>query len=132
MTGSRRWYIYTDDDDTQSAVQLDEDLGNNAGFGFEVYTGTTPLDTLPQGFKMRYVNAVQVTGAGAGFRYRKFPCGSDDADIYSGDTPSFTINELTYNVTSTRGEKSRKPTVTNTGLIGSSPTVGTSTGGGTT
>lgn len=130
MAGSRAWFVYVDDDDTSSAVLLDEDTGGLAGLGFTPYNGTTPLDPLPKGFKMRYVNAVQTTGSGAGFRYRSFPCGSDDAAIYSGTTPTFSINGLTYAVTSTRGEKSRKPTAVNTGLVGASPTVGTSTGTG--
>lgn len=128
MAGSRRWFVYTDDDDTDSAVLLDEDVGNTEGFGFSVYTGEPVLDPLPKGFKMRYVNAVQTTGTGAGFRYRAFPCGTDDSDIYSNTTPTFTVNGLTYATTSTRGEKSRKPTSINTGLTGSSPTVGVSTG----
>jgi hypothetical protein len=132
MAGSRRWYVYSDDDGTDSAVMLDEDTGGLDGLGFEVYTGEPILDLLPKGFKMRYVNAVQTSGAGAGFRYRSFPCGSDDADIYSGDITTFTHNGLTYSVTSTRGERSRKPVVVNTGLIGESPTVGESTGGTTT
>lgn len=126
MAGSRRWYVYVDDDGTDSAVMLDEDTGNLTGLGFAEYSGQPVLDLLPKGFKMRYVNAVQTSGTGSGFRYRSFPCGTDDAAIYSGDTATFTINGLTYAVTSTRGERSRKPTVLNTGLIGPSPTVGTS------
>lgn len=128
MAGSRSWFVYVDDDDTQSAVLLDEDTGALTGLGFQPYVGTPQLDPLPKGFKMRYVNAVQTTGAGAGFRYRAFPCGSDESAIYSGATPTFSINGLTYAVTSTRGEKSRRPTAINTGLVGASPTVGTSTG----
>lgn len=130
MAGSRAWFVYTDDDDTQSAVLLDEDTGTLVGLGFTPYTGETPLDPLPKGFKMRYVNAVQTSGAGSGFRYRSFPCGSDESDIYNGTTPTFTLNGLTYATTSTRGERSRRPTAINTGLVGASPTVGTSTSGG--
>lgn len=132
MAGSRAWFVYVDDDDELNAVQLDEDLGNNNAFGFEPYTANPTMDLLPKGFKMRYVNAVQTSGAGAGFRYRAFPCGTAESDIYSGDVSTFTINGLTYAVTSTRGEKGRKPVALPTGLVGSSPTVGTSTGGGTT
>jgi len=131
MAGSRRWFVYTDDDDQLNAVQLDEDLGNNEEFGFEPYTGEPVMDLLPKGFRMRYVNAVQTTGAGAGFRYRSFPCGQAESGVYSGETSTFQVNGLTYAVTSTRGEKGRKPVALNTGLIGSSPTVGTSTGTGT-
>lgn len=132
MAGSRAWFIYVDDDDTQSAVMLDEDIGSLDGLGFEPYTGSIVLDLLPKGFKMRYVNAVQTSGDGAGFRYRSFPCGTDDADIYSGDVTTFTINGLTYAVTSTRGERARKPVAIATGLQGASATVGVGTAGGGT
>lgn len=128
MAGSRRWFVYVDDDETSSAVNLDEDIGNLADLGFTAYTGSPVLDPLPKGFKMRYVNAVQTSGTGAGFRYRSFPCGTDNAPIFSGATPTFTLNGLNYSVTSTRGERSRKPTAVNTGLTGSSPTVGVGTG----
>jgi hypothetical protein len=132
MAGSRRTFVYVDGDENAYAVVLDEDVGNNQLFGFEPYTGTPVLDPPPQGFRMRYINAVQTTGAGAGFRYRKFACGSEESDLYSGDVSVFTVNGLTYSVTSTRGERSRRPTATNTGLVGSSPTVGTSTGSSST
>lgn len=79
---------------------------------------------------MRYVNAVQTSGEGAGFRYRPFPCGTVDSDLFSGEDSTFEINNLEYSVTSTRGEKSRKPTAINSGLSGESSTVGTGTGGG--
>lgn len=126
MAGSRKWYVYTDDEGTASAVMLDENTGSLAGLGFTSYAGTTSLDLLPQGFRMRYINAVQTSGAGSGFRYRSFPCGTDDSDLYSGDISTFTVNGLTYAVTSTRGERSRRPTALNTGLIGASFGVGES------
>lgn len=130
MAGSRAWFVYVDDDENQYAVNLDEDTGRLAGFGFTAYTGSTPLDPPPVGFKLRYVNAVQTSGSGAGFRYRRFPCGTDDAAIYAGTISTFTINGLTYATTSTRGEKSRRPVAVPTGLIGASPTVGQSGQGG--
>ena len=74
MAGSLRWYVYEDDDNNQYAVLLDENVGNFTETGFEPYEGEPSLDTLPQGFKMRYVNAVQRTGAGGGFRYRRDVC----------------------------------------------------------
>lgn len=124
MAGSRAWFIYNDDDGQDYAVQLDEDTGSLAGLGFTPYTGAPPLDQVPRGFKMRYVNAVQTSGTGAGFRSRAFPCGTDTAPLYDGELATFTINGLTYAVSSTRGEKVRKPTAFNTGLQGASPTVG--------
>ena len=130
MAGSLRWYIYTADDDTEYGVLLDEDIGNAESFGFTSVSSDSVLDTLPKGFVMRYVNAVQTSGDGAGFRYRKFACGSDEAAIFSGEQKTFTINGLAYEVTSTRGEKSRRPRSTNSGLVGDSATVGVSTGTG--
>lgn len=130
MAGSRAWFIYNDDDGENFGVELDEDTGSLAGLDFTPYTGTPPLDQLPRGTFMRYINAVQTSGAGAGFRYRSFPCGTDTAPLYDGTQTTFTVNGLNYSVTSTRGEKSRKPTANNSGLQGDSPTVGTSTDGG--
>lgn len=130
MAGSKSWFIYTDDDGEDFGVELDENIGSLPGLGFEPYTGSPPLDQLPRGTYMRYINAVQRTGAGAGFRYRSFPCGTDEADLFSGAEASFVVNGLGYSVTSTRGERSRKPTANNSGLIGPSSTVGVSSGGG--
>ena len=127
MAGSRRWYVYTDDDDNEWAVLLDEDTGNLQGLEFTPITTASDLDTLPRGLTMRKVNAVQTSGAGAGFRYRSFPAGTDTAPLYAGTLNVFTLNGLTYQVTSTKGEKARRPHGTNTGLVGASPTVGAST-----
>lgn len=124
MAGSRAWFVYVDDDETEYGVQLDEDTGATEALGFEPYTGEPPLTQIPKGTEMRYVNAVQMTGAGAGFRNRPFPCGTQESGAFSNTTPTFEVNGLTYVVTSTRGEKSRKPTVTNTGLEGESAVVG--------
>lgn len=128
MAGSLRWYVYTADDGEEFGALLDEDTGNLEALGFTPVLAETDIDPLPKGFKMRYVNAVQTTGSGAGFRYRSFACGDADATLFSGETKVFTINGLSYEVTSTRGERSRRPRSTNSGLIGSSPTVGLSTG----
>lgn len=124
MAGSRAWYVYVDDDDVEYGVNLDEDTGSLEEFGFEPYTGEPALTQLPKGTEMRYINAVQTTGQGAGFRSRRFPCGTTDAPAFNGDAPTFEVNNLSYSVTSTRGEKSRKPTATNTGLVGNSTEVG--------
>lgn len=131
MAGSRAWFVYNDDDGENYAVNLDEDTGNLVALDFESYTGTPPLDPVPKGFKMRYVNAVQTTGDGAGYRYRSFPCGTDTAPVYDGSQATFTINGLSYSVTSTRGERARKPTAFNSGLQGASSIVGQGGAGGT-
>lgn len=128
MAGSLRWYIYTANDDTEYGVLLDEDTGNLAALGFTPVLADSVLDTLPRGFEMRYINAVQTSGSGGGFRYRRFPCGTEDSALFEGTQKVFSVNALTYEVTSTRGERLRRPRSINTGLTGSSPTVGTSTG----
>jgi len=128
MAGSRRWYVYFDDDGDPFGVQLDEDAGSNPGLGFTPVSADVAVDPLPKGTTMRYINAVQTSGDGAGFRYRSFACGTDDSPLYSGDQVVFSVNGLNYAVTSTRGEKKRKPVALNTGLVGASPTVGVSTG----
>lgn len=130
MAGSRAWYVYVDDDGNDYGVELDDDTGSLVGLGFTAYTGSPALDQMPKGMYMRYVNAVQTSGTGAGFRYRSFPCGTDEAPIFGGTTATFTINGLNYAVTSTRGERSRKPTANNTGLQGAASIVGTGGQGG--
>ena len=124
MAGSRSWFVYVADDASQYAVELDEDTGSLNTSGFTPYSGQTPLKLLPQGMKMRYVNAVQTTGAGAGFRSRKIPMGTTTAALYTGVSTTATLNGLIYAISSTRGERSRKPKSVNTGLVGPSPTVG--------
>lgn len=130
MAGSRSWFVYNDDDGEDWGVELDEDTGTLPGLDFTRYTGSPSLDQLPRGTHMRYINAVQTSGVGAGFRHRAFPCGTDTATLFDGTDTVFTVNGLSYAVTSTRGEKSRKPTATNTGLTGASPTVGVGGAGG--
>lgn len=130
MAGSKDWFVYEDDDDNTYGVQLDEDAGLLPAFGFAPYTGTPALDQLPRGAKMRYVNAVQTSGAGAGYRYRRFPCGNPDALAFGGTATTFTVNGLTYSVTSTVGERFKKPVAANTGLVGASPIVGGGAAGG--
>lgn len=133
MAGSLKYFVYTDDDGNDYGVQLDEDTGSLAALGFTSYTGTPPLDKLPKGAKMRYVNTVQTTGVGAGFRYRPFPCGTSEATAFGGEATTFVRGGITYAVTSTVGERFRKPTAVNTGLVGNSNVVGggTAEGGGT-
>lgn len=130
MAGSRAWYIYTDDDDAEYAVELDEDTGAATDLGFTAYTAGQDVELLPRGMKMRYVNTVQTSGTGAGFRGRPFPCGTTEAPAFANKDATLTINGLSYVVTSTRGEKKRRAQAVATGLSGSSSTVGGGSGGG--
>lgn len=124
MAGSRAWYNYESDNGESYAVELDEDTGGNTALGFTPYSDQAPSTTLPAGYRMRYVNAAQTTGDGAGFVSRQFPVGDPDAAIYTGTVSVLTVNEITYAVSSSRGEKQRRPKQVNTGQIGLSNTVG--------
>lgn len=124
MAGSRAWFVYTDDDSNEYAVEMDEDMGAIAEAGFTRYTAAAALDLMPKGMKMRYVNAVQTTGSGAGYRSRRIFCGTTESTLYGGTTQTVTLNGFVYAVTSKRGEKKRLPTALNTGLVGVSNTVG--------
>lgn len=132
MAGSLAWYKYTDDQDKVWGVQLDEDLGGLTGAGFTPVAANEDLETLPRGMKMRGVNAVQTSGAGAGYVSRFWACGTKTAAIYAGTTKTFTVNGLTYSTSSTRGESKRKPKAEPTGQIGKSSTVGGGGGSGQT
>lgn len=131
MAGSLAWFKYVDDNDQTWGVLLDENLGTLAGAGFTPVGSGDNLETMPRGMKMRGVNAVQTSGAGAGYVSRFWPCGTKTAAIYAGTQKTFTINGLTYSVSSSRGESKRKPKSENTGQTGTSSTVGGGGGSGT-
>jgi len=124
MAGSRAWFNYVSDNGVAYAVELDEDAGTLAAFGFTAYTDGAPHTTLPSGYKMRYVNASQISGNGAGFVSRQFSIGTPTTQLYTGATSLFSVNNLNYAVSSSKGEKQRRPKAANTGLVGNSPTVG--------
>ena len=128
MAGSLAWYVYTADNGTTFGVQLDEDRGSLAGAGFTALPANFTGTTLPKGTKMRYVNAVRTSGAGAGFRSDSFPCGTIASAIFTGATATWTANGISYSRSSARGESRRVPKSVNTGLVGTSNQVGGGTG----
>lgn len=132
MAGSLAWYKYVDDQNKTWGVLLDEDLGGLTGSGFTPVVSGEALDTLPRGMKMRGVNAVQTSGAGAGYVSRFWACGTKESAIYAGTTKTFTINSLTYATSSSRGESRRVPKAVATGQTGKSSQVGGGGGSGTT
>lgn len=103
-SGSRKWMLYTSDDGSRYAVNIDE--GNGEALGFDDYTAGVGEsgNVLPRGFQMRYVNATTATGI-----RRRFWVGKPDNEVYTGAAPSVTIDGVTYNVSSTRGEKKTRP-----------------------
>lgn len=124
MSGSRAWFNYVSDNGITYAVELDEDTGLLANAGFTRYTDGSPTTTLPSGWRMRYINAVKTSGEGAGFVSRRFPIGSSTATLYSGQTSVFNRDGETYAVSSTGGEKQRRPKQLNTGIVQSGSNVG--------
>lgn len=128
MAGSRAWFNYVSDNGITYAVELDEDTAAITGLGFTPYNDQAPSTTLPQGYKMRYINAAQVSGQGAGFVSRQIPVGIPTAPLFTGQVSSLSVNGISYAVSSSRGEKQRRPKQQNTGLIGNSSQVGGQTG----
>ena len=124
MAGSRAWFNYVSNNGLSYAVELDEDTGKLTAFGFTPYTDSAPSTTLPSGHKMRYINASQISGNGAGFVSRQFPIGTSTTQLYTGAISVFSVNNLSYAVSSSKGEKQRRPKAANTGLVGVSSTVG--------
>ena len=116
MSGTRSWYNYLSDNGVTYAVELDGDTGNLVALGFTAYAGTAATTPLPQGWEMRHINAVKMSGEGAGFISRRFPCGKPTAPVYAGTASVLTRDEVLYAVSSTRGEKQRRPKAGETGL----------------
>lgn len=132
MAGSRGWFIYVTDQGIRYGVELDEDKAGVEGAGFVAVTEADNVTTLPQGTKMRGVNATQTSGTGANFVNTFQPCATQTATLFAGTTKTFSRNGMSYSVSSTRGETARRPKSVNTGQTGASPTVGGGGGGGTT
>lgn len=100
MAGSIKWMNYTSDGGTLYATLIDESNGE-AG-GFSDVTGTGDGVQIPKYLKMRYVNAVSAAGV-----KRKFYIGTVDNTLYT-DGGSITSGGVVFNITSSRGEKTRK------------------------
>lgn len=109
MSGSRKWMLYTADNGERYAVNIDE--GNGEALGFDDYTGGVGESTqlLPRGFQMRYINARSASGI-----RRRFWVGTAEVAQYTGENPSVTIDTVTYNISSTRGEKRTTPVAIDT------------------
>lgn len=129
MAGSNMWFAYTADSGLQYAVKLDE--SNAKAAGFPVYdpavTGAVP--PLPRGMKMRYANCVR------GLIRRKIYIPSLTSEFWTDGSltinlPDFQssvggvqINPAGYAfaISSTVGQKFRRPFVGDTGLDDGSP-----------
>lgn len=113
MVGSKRWFQYESDTTLNYAVELDEGNGELTGFDFAPIiagptgpvangrvlrvTGTRPL-------QMRYVNAVATDADGRTVR-RRFYVGTNASDVWLGVVVQWTIDGLTFTVSSYIGEQ---------------------------
>jgi hypothetical protein len=107
-SGSKKWQLYTADSGVQYAVNIDEGNGEALGFA-DFAAGTTGVQTLPRGIRMRYVNARNAEG-----RTRRFWVGTPtQTNFLNGGT--FTIDEVEWTVTAPRGEVRTLPYAIDTG-----------------
>lgn len=130
MAGSLFDRVYTDDQGQEWGIRIDEDKAGVEGAGFEEVSDADDLQYMPRGMKPRGVNCVKTSGDGAGYIHRFLPCGSPDAELYTGESKTFEWNGDTWEVTSTRGESRRRPRTFNSGLVGESSAVGQDGTGG--
>jgi hypothetical protein len=119
MTGSKRFFNYVTDAGVTSAAELDESnskaVATPGAALFPAVFTVAPL--LPSGIKKRYVNAFNV---GLPAQKRRFFVGTLTVfnAISAGGTIAVTdpvAGNSTWQVTSSRGEKSRIPYVGDTG-----------------
>ena len=116
MSGSRAWYNYLSDNGVTYAVELDVNTGDLGALGFTAFAGTAATTPLPQGWEMRHINVVKLSGDGAGFVSRRIPCGTATSTAYSGAVSTITRDSIPYAISSTRGERQRRPKAVETGL----------------
>jgi hypothetical protein len=118
---SRKWMIYTADDDTEYAVFISEAIGEVLGFGD--VDGATDLPQLPNRFSMRRIFAQDSSSKVK----QSFPVGTADQAIY-GDGGTVKVarkgkaDGLVLNVTGSRGESRTFVTGTDTGQTGGDAT----------
>ena len=117
MAKGKRWYIYEDDFGRKYAVMLSKNVEpTGTKLGFTPMT-SNDVPRLPQGMKMRYVNAVKVAGPGAGFIRRRFPCARRASVAFNSSiSQRFTYDGVQYETTSKRGEKAQYATPYDTGI----------------
>lgn len=115
MTGSRRWFQYTDDNDLGYAVQLDESIYETAGLGMApIQSGPTgPLangrvltasGTIP--LQMRQVNAFFVNGDNDTVR-RRFFVGTVAAFGALKAAGAVVVDGQTYSISFSKGEMAK-------------------------
>ena len=79
MAGSRKWMVYTADNGTEYAVQVDESNSEATGMGWLDYEAGGTAQPLPKGFVMRTI-AAQDSVSGA---RRQIPVGQSGASAFA-------------------------------------------------
>lgn len=122
MAGSRKWFVYTTDDGSDFAIQLDESNTEAVNGGTQDYpdTGVDILYSLPKNITPRYFEYANLAGT------RRIKCVALTKTIYdavvSGTTPVGSIDDpitsgATLYLTAGKGEQFRyRPRGQDTGL----------------
>lgn len=105
MAGSRRWFGYVADNDTDYCVELDESLGESVALGFgAVVAGADPINAsgrLP--IRLRYINVFKVVDD-ITIR-RKFPVGTVAAFNSLQAAATATVDGSLWQISSAIGEQ---------------------------
>lgn len=106
QTGSRRYFMYTADNGSEYAVELDESIAETAALGFETLPGQRDIISasgrLP--LRMRYVNCSRVDSNNLTQRAR-FYVGSSAAFVALQNAGTVTVDGDPWNLSSVRGEQ---------------------------
>lgn len=113
--GSRRFFMYTADNGSEYAVDLDESIYETADLGFQQLPGQRDVlaatSTYP--LKMRYINCSRVEN-NVTIRNRFF-VGTNAAFIALQDTGSVTVDGTEWNISLPIGERRKLVPATDTG-----------------
>lgn len=117
-TGSRRYFMYTSDNGSEYAVELDESIYEVTALGFAALPGQRDVlgvnSTRP--LRMRYVNCSRVNSNQQTER-ASFFVGSSAAFVALQNTGSVTVDGDQWNISSVRGEQRKLVPATDTGLL---------------
>lgn len=114
-TGSRRFFMYTADNGSEYAVELDESIYETAALGFATLPGQRDVISasgrLP--LAMRYVNCSRVDANDRTIRAQFF-VGSSAAFVALQNAGTVTVDGDAWNLSSVRGEQRKIVPATDT------------------
>lgn len=113
--GSRRWFMYTADNGTEYAAELDESIYETAALGFAALPGQRDviLASSSRPVSMRRINLVRVDANGSTERATVF-VGSAAAFAALQNTGTVTLDGDAWGISSVRGETRKLVPATDT------------------